>query len=322
MARIPCWFSLTIHHICWKSIEVLIVLQNIESWIFFCANAWLFGLGVVSREMFDDLQNAEIISTLTKKFNEVRSKNHIWKLFVLLYRNDWCLNWVPGFSLFFIVNTLWDLFVQSCYFHLFSRILWAIHCPVQVPSSSALSLACVNLPSFWWTHVGIVSFTMSTSSLLCLRCSLACLTPRSGPSDTPAPCSVSTFMCSLNKVLPLLNFTVNKMPNLVFEKFGSVKRKFPLHVFFPVSNEINDWSGKSVSGSNHSAPDYSEKIWHRVRQKGSWQSFWQTGGVEGLYQWGNTSFQLHTSIAALSFSHTLASTQGLGNHCTWQSEIW
>lgn len=207
---------------------------------FFCANGWLFGLGVVSREMFDDLQNAEIISTLTKKFNEVRSKNHIWKLFVLLYRNDWCLNWVPGFSLFFIVNTLWDLFVQSCYFHLFSRILWAIHCPVQVPSSSALSLACVNLPSFWWTHVGIVSFTMSTSSLLCLRCSLACLTPRSGPSDTPAPCSVSTFMCSLNKVLPLLNFTValNKMPNLVFEKFGSVKRKFPLHVFFLLAMKL------------------------------------------------------------------------------------
>lgn len=31
--------------------------------------------GVVSREMFDSMQNAEIISTLTREFNEVREGN-------------------------------------------------------------------------------------------------------------------------------------------------------------------------------------------------------------------------------------------------------
>lgn len=31
-------------------------------------------LGVVTREMFDSMQNAEIISTLTKEFNEVREE--------------------------------------------------------------------------------------------------------------------------------------------------------------------------------------------------------------------------------------------------------
>lgn len=33
---------------------------------------------MVSSEMFDNLQNADIISTLTKEFNEVREK-HAWK---------------------------------------------------------------------------------------------------------------------------------------------------------------------------------------------------------------------------------------------------
>lgn len=41
-----------------------------------CINVLFFCPGVVSREMFDSMQNAEIISTLTKEFNEVRKGKH------------------------------------------------------------------------------------------------------------------------------------------------------------------------------------------------------------------------------------------------------
>lgn len=50
------------------------IIKSIYVQLFGPFNISFFCTGVVSREMFDSMQNAQIIGTLTKEFNEVRNE--------------------------------------------------------------------------------------------------------------------------------------------------------------------------------------------------------------------------------------------------------
>lgn len=83
--------------------------------------------------------------------------------------------------------------VLHCFcFHSSSRIRWTTLCPLQAPNWSASKPGCVSFARFWWAPVGTASSMTSSSFPRCWRCSPACLTHKSEPSDTPAPCLVSS----------------------------------------------------------------------------------------------------------------------------------
>lgn len=71
----------TIYHVfgCIRTIRRRIIVLHLSLFTYFLTSipfvervVLLFCPGVVTSEMFDSRQNAEIISTLTKEFNEVR----------------------------------------------------------------------------------------------------------------------------------------------------------------------------------------------------------------------------------------------------------
>lgn len=141
--------------------------------------------GVVTGEMFRNMQNSEIIRKMTEEFDEVNSRFH------KLVNSPWTWFLENMFHCqleFFLSYIMLTLTSESwCY----CRTVVITRSPWPGRSGRSSSLVSVSLLACWCGSVSTASSMTSTWWTRSSHCSPDSLTLKSEPSDTPAHWQVS-----------------------------------------------------------------------------------------------------------------------------------